>query len=107
MWTVESFRWRLRTSVGRITEGKLPPAPMNSPNFARASSRSDLSAGLRRLVMGSRHLVRKSCTDEMGVIVALLPDCPSSVIRELAMAVSCPYPLKSGWITTGSSTHTS
>src|SRR5258708_960529 len=23
-WTVESFRWRLRTSVGRITEGKLP-----------------------------------------------------------------------------------
>jgi len=25
IWTVESFRWRLRTSVGRITEGKLPP----------------------------------------------------------------------------------
>ncbi len=27
---------------------------MNSPNFVRASSRSDLSAGLPRLVMGSR-----------------------------------------------------
>ena len=30
-----------------------------------------------------------------------------AVIRESATAVSCPYSLKSGWITTGSSMHTS
>src|SRR5438874_2329962 len=43
-------------SVGRITEGNSLPAPMNSPHFLGASSRSDLDAGLPRLVIGS-HLL--------------------------------------------------
>ncbi len=39
---------------GESRKGNSLPAPMNSPNFVRASSRSDLDAGLPRLVMGSR-----------------------------------------------------
>jgi hypothetical protein len=37
------------------------PAPMNSPHFLGASSRSDLDAGLPRFVVGSR-LVGRNAT---------------------------------------------
>jgi hypothetical protein len=40
--------------LGESRKGNSLPAPMNSPHFLGASSRSNLDAGFPRLVMGGR-----------------------------------------------------
>ena len=74
IWTVESFRWRLRTSVGRITEGKLPPGAdeFTELRLKKVERKEGLTWVLRYRIDGK---------EQTPLLVGLVGDFPTRTTR--------------------------